>query len=154
MEDFGKHEENIDVIKAQLLHDLPTRAWYLRDGLMALLEVHKITNQCVKHGNTTLDKCILTEDVLRTYTLALMVEVGEFIQTLNWKPWRKIHKQPSDAQRIKVLDEFADILAFIGVLLTILDAYGFSVHDIANAYSRKERTNMERFVAEWNNEQP
>ena len=29
-----------------------------------------------------------TKDQIRTYALAMMIEMGEFVQELNWKPWR------------------------------------------------------------------
>ena len=118
----------------------------LRDGLTSLMLVHHVTNQIVKHGDSTLDECLLSDDVLRTYVLALMVEVGEFVQTLQWKPWRKTHVVED---RSATLSEFADILAFIGVLLTILNARGFSVDEIVKEYTAKEHINFKRFMDEW-----
>lgn len=112
-------------------------------GLMSLSKIHEGTNCLVDHGGAPLTAVIQDKDVLRTYVLALMVELGEFVQTLDWKPWRDV----PDKSRDKTLDEFADILAFIGVLLTILKARGISTLDITEAYIAKERVNISRFIA-------
>lgn len=85
-----------------------------------------------------------TKDQLRTYTLAMIVELGEFIQTLDWKPW----KDKQDFDKSDVTYEFADILAFMGVLVVYLRKMGITPEDIGDAYVAKSITNIERFLGE------
>lgn len=63
------------------------------------------------------------------YALALMVEAGELVQTLPWKPWKK-----GDINKAKTLDELADVLIFAGDLSLCL---GFTAEDIEDAIEAK-----------------
>lgn len=83
-----------------------------------------------------------TKDAIRTYVLALFVELGEFLQELDWKPW----KTKGAISAGKVADEFADILAFLGVVLVQLEHLGISEDMLANAYREKSIVNVERFL--------
>lgn len=85
-----------------------------------------------------------TKDQIRTYALAMMIEMGEFVQELNWKPWKK--DKPLNEERI--IDEFADILAFMGILLVYLDRLGISMQDLAEGYIKKTNVNVSRFLGE------
>lgn len=112
------------------------------DGIAGLAEIHAATVKLVDHEGGSLEDNLESADVLRTYVLALIVEAGEFIQTLDWKPWRK---NPRVTDMDKTLDEFADILAFIGMIISILDALGVNPDEIAAAYLQKEHINIDRF---------
>lgn len=63
------------------------------------------------------------------YALALMVEAGELVQTLPWKPWKK-----GDVENARTLDELADVLIFAGDLCLCL---GFTAEDIEKAVLAK-----------------
>lgn len=63
------------------------------------------------------------------YALALMVEAGELVQTLPWKPWKK-----GDVNKAKTLDELADVLIFAGDMSLCL---GFTAEDIEAAIHTK-----------------
>lgn len=89
-----------------------------------------------------------TKDAIRTYALAMMVETAEFVQTLNWKPWKD--KQVID--RYKVVDEFADILAFMGILVYYMELLGISQKQLADGYTKKSIENIERFLGKHNPE--
>ena len=132
-------DPNVKVAKEYIDHSF-TKIW---DGLLTIKNLHDATNRLVIHNGKVLSEVLDQPDVLRTYVLATFVELAEFIQVLPWKPWRVSVKT---VDKDKVLDEFADILAFIGVLMTILHDMGFSTYDIASAYVNKERINVSRFV--------
>ena len=85
-----------------------------------------------------------TKDAIRSYVLALFVELGEFVQELDWKPWKNGKKIDKE----RVADEFADILAFLGVILVHLEALGIDEADLAKAYRMKSVTNLRRFLGE------
>jgi len=84
----------------------------------------------------------LTEH-LRTYILALTVEVSEFLQENNWKPWRS-KSTPVDPKLIE--GEFVDILAFLGIIIhLILRMYPqITLSSIATAYVEKSLVNLRR----------
>ena len=112
-------------------------------GITALGEIHKATNKMVLHDDHRLSEVLERPDTLRTYVLALVGEAVEFIQEFDWKPWRHKNKVEDGA---KILHEFADIIAFVGVLITLLEARGFTPEEITNAYIDKEHTNVSRFI--------
>jgi hypothetical protein len=121
---------------------IPSNKTPIMLGITGLCDIHGNTNELVMHKGEKLNAVLLEKDTIRTYALALIVEVSEFLQTLDWKPWKN-GKQESDE---RVLDEFADILAFVGVLITQLNAMGYSCEAITNAYLRKEHENVRRFI--------
>jgi len=74
-----------------------------------------------------------------TWTRALLHEVCELDDELNWKPWK--NPQDLDQNRDRRLDEMADILHFF--LQLALDQ-GFSADDLFAAYQRKHEENRRR----------
>lgn len=144
METIGRNKYDSQLTLANLVNNvvLPHNEPKIQAGVEALFSIHNNTNELVMQGNSKLNDVLTEKDTARTYVLALQVEVMEFLQTLDWKPWKN-GKQESDE---RVLDEFADILAFVGVLITILKARGFSTVDITKAYIEKEQTNVARFM--------
>lgn len=96
---------------------------------------------CIPDGND-----LPTQTQLQTYSLAMMVELAEFVQELPWKPWKK-NPKPLDPER--VADEFADILAFMGILIEYLDRMGITPEDLARAYNKKTEVNVQRFLGDY-----
>jgi hypothetical protein len=144
MENIGNR--NNEALSAILC--INENAYLVEDGIRAFRDIHNATNKIASHGEGKLADVIESSDALRTYVLATIVELAEFVQTLPWKPWRTSVKVIDDK---KVLDEFADILAFIGVLITILNNMGYSPDQITDAYILKEHININRFIE--NNEE-
>lgn len=110
-------------------------------GLQALADTQKIVSGMVK-GAITEDSP--TKDQLCVYFLALIRELTELLNELNWKPW----KNEFTPNAPKVIDEFADILAFQGLIIVYLEKLGISQTDLANGYAMKTRVNIERFRGE------
>lgn len=144
MENIGSHDKEALFAKWRVNES----AYLIEDGIRALRDVHIETNKIASHGEGALADVLGNPDTIRTYVLATIIELAEFIQTLPWKPWRTSVKEIDDK---KILDEFADILAFIGVLITILNNMGYSPDQIADAYIKKEHINIDRFIE--NNEE-
>lgn len=83
-----------------------------------------------------------SKEALATYATALTVELGELLQELDWKPW-KTRTTPID--KAKVLDEFADVLAFIGVVLANICAQtGLTPEEFGDAFDAKTEVNIKR----------
>lgn len=130
---------------AQKLHtDLDNRVevlTFLQAGLETLhgvqMVVSSLDKDCIpengEHAST---------DQVRTYMLALIVELTELVQELNWKPWKN-HKHINQA---RVADEFADVLAFLGILIIYLDSLGIPPSRLAEAYVSKTKVNIERML--------
>ena len=113
----------------------------LASGLKFLQDVQSVSSALTKDCIPPRGKKP-SKDNVRTYSLALMIELGEFVQELNWKPW----KEDKEINKIRVADEFADILAFLGILIVYMDAFGISPTDLARAYLSKTEVNIDRFL--------
>ncbi len=113
----------------------------LEDGLSLLYAVQVVTSSlnpdCIPDVNIE-----PTSDQIRTYFLALIGETYELMNELNWKPWKK----PKQVDQLRVIDEFADILAFLGIIIVYMDRMGISPHSLATGYSTKTRVNIDRFL--------
>lgn len=79
------------------------------------------------------------------YTLALQREAQELAEELGWKPWKKL----PEINRERVLDEFADVLAFLGLIATyVASVTDATPEEIALAYMRKSEVNVARLTGE------
>lgn len=80
--------------------------------------------------------------------LALQVELAELLQELSWKPWDETESFVAEFPQNQVIaEEFADVLAFLGHIVRILnDAYHISPGELAAAYRRKTEKNIDRFA--------
>lgn len=83
----------------------------------------------------------LSKDMIRTYFLAMIVEMGELLQTLDWKPWKDKKVNVAETK-----EEFADVIAFLGVILVYLSKMGVDPRDLAAAYIKKVKKNYARFT--------
>ena len=108
---------------------------------MCTYKMHNLTNNIATPGYD-----MGSQDAIRTYALSIVCETMELIQELNWKPWKKTKKE---IDREKVKKEFADIIAFIGVLTTILKTYGIEPEELGRAYAEVERDNVKRFTTNY-----
>jgi len=132
--------------KEDVLRCMPENAAMLALGLAVLSSVQEVVSGVVPDA-IPLPGTPVTKENFRTYILALLVEVSEFAQEFDYKSWSSRSnllgiKETSSPDR--VLDEFADILAFLGVILVYMQRLGFSTRDIAEAYAFKTRVNMQR----------
>lgn len=81
-----------------------------------------------------------TTEAMSRYGLALIIEVGEFLNETPWKSWKK---NPPDSQRMA--EEFVDVLCFIGSWVELLRLIGIPPIHISNTYRRKLIENNLRF---------
>lgn len=114
----------------------------LADGLYAIQFTQRFISDL--SGAAFGDYQTPTPDQIRTVFAALFVELGELLQTLNWKPW----KENRELNFSRITDEFADILAFLGLLLVYFGKFGISPEMLARAYLRKTKVNFERFIGQ------
>lgn len=71
---------------------------------------------------------------------ALVAEVCELMDEIGWKRW----KLPVDRDLDRIVDEFADVLAFTAIFLNFLNALGLSDEDIALGFTAKVAKNVRR----------
>jgi NTP pyrophosphatase (non-canonical NTP hydrolase) len=84
-----------------------------------------------------------TPDNLRMFALAWIREVGELLDEFpRWKEW----KRPKEVDKLRLVDEFADCLAFMGLFLGYAEAHGVTPEDIATAFVSKSITNELRLA--------
>ena len=104
-------------------------------GLLALVEAERLVNINRPDVGTG------SPESLRQYSLALVVETAELLQELDWRAWR-VGKA---IDRERVADEFADILAFLGILtMDVMAQAGLTEQDLAEAFTRKTDVNIAR----------
>lgn len=83
-----------------------------------------------------------TKEQIRTAFLALMVETVELLCELDWKPWKR-RRVEGDGE--KIADEFADILAFLAIIMCyLMRGSQVTPYDLAGAYQRKMKVVEER----------
>ncbi len=75
----------------------------------------------------------------RNYTTALVVELGELLTEVPWKPWRPIKSQSNNKR--KALLEFVDCLFFLVDIGLSLD---FTANEILDAFTTKLKANRLR----------
>lgn len=80
---------------------------------------------------------------IRINMLSMFVELGELINTMEWKPWKKGHI--TDTQRVE--EELADVLAFLGNILSAIQAAypTISINTIVTQYLKTCENNIKRF---------
>lgn len=82
-----------------------------------------------------------TKDTLTRYALALTIEASEFANELPWKTW----KPGMEFDRDRLVDEYADILAFLGTWVALMKEMGIDEATLAAAYVAKLERNHARF---------
>mgnify|MGYP000429717305 CR=1 FL=1 len=113
----------------------------LENALHSLKDIQSVVSLPVE-GCIPVEGELPSKDAIRTYVLAMTVELMEFVQTLDWKPW----KQKSNLDIERIVDEFADILAFQGVLIYYLYLLGISPEMLELGYRKKSIENIDRFL--------
>jgi NTP pyrophosphatase (non-canonical NTP hydrolase) len=128
----------------KLLQESTTRLG-VASGLRMMFLIKAKTQKLAMLGDLTCADAAIERpaEYLRVMVLALIVELTEFLQLFDWKPWR--HRKGA-ASKDEMLEEFADILAFVGGLIYFLASIGYSADMIAEAYVRKEEKNVSRFI--------
>lgn len=112
-------------------------------GLRGLVEVQGEVSAMVADALPT--KNDIPPINILTYGFAIMKEITELMDELGWKPWKP--RKPIDRER--VADEFADILAFLGLLtIYVMRLTGLTTTELAAAYLRKSDVNVARFNGE------
>jgi len=130
--------------KLKIAHEIMS---YLRapDVFKNISDTFTLLNKLHNDANMLTEKSFsnMTPENLRLFSLALIVEVTEFLQEFNWKEWKRNNKV---VYRQKVTAEFADIIAFIGTLIVLLNSAGIHPEELAMAYLSKEAENVNRFM--------
>lgn len=118
----------------------------LKQGFEALQTIQRVVSGAVP-GAIPGPEDHNSKDAVRTYTLAMMVEIAEWVQTVGWKPWKDSDTDSFLREHSSVVaEEFADILAFLGILLIYMDNWNITAEDVADAYLAKSVVNVERIT--------
>lgn len=88
----------------------------------------------------------VTNEQITNTCFALTCEVFELAQELGWKNW-KANPEMTNEQKEVIAEEFADILAFLGLLLFLIyKRTGLNSEQLVDAYFKKSQKNIERFL--------
>lgn len=101
--------------------------------LMALLKVPIAASE----EGFLRNEVVLTQ-AMKTYIMALQVELVEVLNELNWKPWKQTRKQ-IDMSKLK--DELIDCTHF---LLELLIIAGMDAEETHKLYWQKMQVNLTR----------
>jgi len=98
------------------------------------------------YGHLNLDK-----DTITRYALALSIEVAEFANELPWKRWKEYPEEEQEERKQRILEEFVDVLHFIGTWGVLLGEMGISSYQIADEFVKKNQKNHDRMngKAQW-----
>jgi NTP pyrophosphatase (non-canonical NTP hydrolase) len=117
----------------------------VRERLAALLSELGTYQRGVSATAVNFEEGSPSPRAFRDAVLGLMVEAGELFNAAKCKPWRLDHPGPMGVtygrEREELLAEFADVLAFLGILVYQLDEAGFTAREVADAYVRKSEEN-------------
>ncbi len=87
-----------------------------------------------------------TNDQIMFACFALQGEIFELAQELGWKSWKKNKELTTTQQRV-IAEEFADILAFLGYLMVLMqNRTGLTTTQLGDAYFEKSSKNIRRFL--------
>jgi len=78
------------------------------------------------------------ERMTKEFCLAIVHEVGEVLEGINWKHWKTTYENP-DENYLK--REFVDLLHFV---FNLFLTWGFTADDIYEEYTSKHKENMRR----------
>jgi dimeric dUTPase (all-alpha-NTP-PPase superfamily) len=80
-------------------------------------------------------------EYIRWNVLAAQVELAEFIQETEWKPWKDGNGRPGVEGRERAVEELVDVMHFVANLLVALNVTG---PELADVYRGKQQVNRER----------
>lgn len=111
----------------------------LADGIAYLRDMQQLVSG--QFGNEALTP---SKDNVRSHFLALADEVFELLHEFSWKPWKS---KDEPLNREAAIEEFADILAFLGVIINYMETLsGVTPDELALAYREKSAKNIARFL--------
>ena len=83
------------------------------------------------------------DETTQTYLLAAIHGLHGLLDELDWKVWTP----PQELDKDRIADEFADVLAFLGIIEWILyHRVGLTLTDLAKAYKAKTKENASRAI--------
>lgn len=116
----------------------------IKNGLDALVKIQKRVSGLA--GAIPKPDEDVSNSLVTSTCFALQGEIFELAQELGWKYWAN-PKEMDHESVTKVADEFADVLAFLGLLVYLLERRtGLSSEDLLVAYLKKTDKNVERFL--------
>lgn len=87
-------------------------------------------------------------DFVTRTCFSLIGEVFELAQEVGWKNWKE-NPPMTPEQKETIAEEFADVMAFFGLLLyTVTARTGLTFEDLVEAYELKSYKNIARFRGE------
>ena len=105
------------------------------DRLEKMLEIQRTLNQTIKDKRNLHD--ITPMEWMQKYTLAMLSEMGEMLDEVNFKWW----KNPKEVDFPALKEELVDILHFF---LSMCLASGMDAEEIYQIYLRKNEENVRR----------
>ncbi len=107
----------------------------MQDKLQTIFEMQKSLNDEIKQKRNLTG--ITKEEWMQKQTLAMLSEMAELIDEVNFKWW----KNPKPVDEVKVKEELVDILHFFVSMCLI---YDMDADELYNMYIDKNKENFDR----------
>ncbi len=107
----------------------------MQDKLQAIFDMQKMLNDEIKQKRSLIG--ITKEEWMQKQTLAMLSEMAELIDEVNFKWW----KNPKPVDEVKVKEELVDILHFFVSMCLIYDMDAEELHSM---YMDKNKENFGR----------
>ena len=112
----------------------------LAKGITRLVNIQKRTSPIAGIDNEP------TIELITAHAMGLMGETFELIQKLGWKYWKTNPEMTEEAIE-DLAEEYADILAFLGLLtIHLCDKTGLTPAKLERAFLLKTQKNVKRFL--------
>ena len=106
-------------------------------GLKALVAIE----EWVQRAGGAPEALEVTPENVRTFFLAWQQELHELMNEFpNWKPW----KPAKTIDKRRIIDEYADVLAFQALITSYIRKLGITPFDLTYGFINKSKTNVER----------
>jgi hypothetical protein len=121
----------------------------IRRGLEAIIRIQRISAEALPEESRVFPS---PQVELLTAAYALQHEVGELLDELPWKPWRRVNIVDPN----KVSDEYADVLHFLAWMTRVIVSTQSQIdlQMLAEAFVKKARINDERYAGNVEGREP
>lgn len=127
------------------LSDELSDAYVVKEGLEFIEKMQRLVSS-YSPGTIFAEGEYPTKECISHYTLAAVVELVELMNEMPWKRWTTDVPGKGDIHTDRICEEFADVLAFLGILVGYARAFGATPEKIADAYIKVSERNIYRLT--------
>lgn len=108
--------------------------WWIPESYDRLSRIFELQKELQERMG---EEPLFDQEFVKTMTLAAIVELAEFVQCTDWKPW----KEPTGWKRDAAVEELVDAFHFV---VNLALALGLTADELFEAYVKKNDENRRR----------